>query len=113
MEVQESLIVASNGEEIPVEIDRDSSEWKVQFTLPEIGDYSFPPSFFFYSFLFFQDCYRLMISNGVSEEQTFDIHCVVEETDFLRNGGIEDIARIIIHHSKLSSDDVNVIVKGK
>lgn len=59
------------------------------------------------------DCYRLIVSDGVTEEQTFDIHCVAEETDFLRNGGIEDIARIIIHHSKLSSDDVNVIVKGK
>ena len=37
--VEEYLIVASNNEEIPIEIDRDSSEWKVQFTLPEIGDW--------------------------------------------------------------------------
>jgi hypothetical protein len=43
----------------------------------------------------------------------FDIHCVVEEIDILRNGGIEDIARLIIDHSKIITDDVNVIVKGR
>ena len=49
----------------------------------------------------------------MTEEHPHEIHCVAEETDLLRNGGIEDIARIIIHHSKLSSEDVNVIVKGQ
>ena len=59
------------------------------------------------------DSYQLIISDGMTDEHAHEIHCVAEETDLLRNGGIEDIARIIIHHSKLSSDDVSVIVKGQ
>lgn len=111
-----SLFLASNGEEIPMEIDRDSLEWKVQFTLPEIGDFNCEDNFFIIklSHFYFLDCYQLIISDGMTDEQHIhEIHCVAEETDLLRNGGIEDIARIIIHHSKLTSDDVNVIVKGQ
>ena len=53
-----------------------------------------------------------MIIRDEDEEQIFEIHCVTEETDLFRNGGIEDIARLIIDHSKISTNDVNVIVKG-
>lgn len=53
-----------------------------------------------------------MIITDNDNEQVFNIHCVVEETDLFRNGGIEDIARLIIDHNKLSTDNVNVIVKG-
>ncbi len=48
-----------------------------------------------------------------NNEQLFDIHCVAEETDILRNGGVEDITRIIVDQSKIITDEVNVIVKGK
>ncbi len=48
-----------------------------------------------------------------NNEQIFNIHCVTEENDIFRNGGIEDIARLIIDQSKIITDDVNVIVKGK
>jgi len=47
-----------------------------------------------------------------NNQQLFDIHCVAEETDLFRNGGIEDIARLTIDQSKIITDDVNVIVKG-
>jgi hypothetical protein len=62
--------------------------------------------------LVFIDYYQLSITDD-DEEQLFDIHCVAEETDLFRNGGIEDIARLIIDHSKILTDDVNVIVKGR
>lgn len=45
-------------------------------------------------------------------DQIFDIHCVSEETDIFRNGGLEDITRLIVDESKLNGSDVNVIVKG-
>ncbi len=48
-----------------------------------------------------------------NNEQIFNIHCVTEENDIFRNGGIEDIARLIIDQSKIITDNVNVIVKGK
>jgi hypothetical protein len=38
---------------------------------------------------------------------------VIEETDIFRNGGIEDITRLIVDQSKINGSDVNVIVKGK
>jgi hypothetical protein len=47
-----------------------------------------------------------------NDEQLFEIHCVVEETDIFRNSGIEDITRLIVDHSKIITGDVNVIVKG-
>jgi hypothetical protein len=47
-----------------------------------------------------------------NNQQLFEIHCVAEETDLFRNGGIEDIARLTIDQSKIITDDVNVIVKG-
>jgi hypothetical protein len=50
--------------------------------------------------------------NDDTDEQIFDIHCVAEETDIFRNGGIEDITRLIVDHSKSTGSDVNVIVKG-
>jgi hypothetical protein len=55
------------------------------------------------------DIYQL----SITDEPVFEIHCVSEETDLFRNGGIEDIARLIIDQNKISTDDVNVIVKGK
>lgn len=54
-----------------------------------------------------------MSINDDTDEQIFDIHCVAEETDIFRNGGIEDITRLIVDHSKSTGSDVNVIVKGK
>ena len=54
-----------------------------------------------------------MSVNDNGDEQIFDIHCVSEETDIFRNGGIEDITRLIVDESKLNGSDVNVIVKGK
>ena len=47
-----------------------------------------------------------------NDEHIFDIHCVMEETDIFRNGGIEDITRLIVDQSKINGSDVNVIVKG-
>ena len=32
-----SLLVGSNGDEFPVEIEKETKEWKVYFTLKEIG----------------------------------------------------------------------------
>jgi hypothetical protein len=58
------------------------------------------------------DYYQLSVVND-SNEQLFDIHCVAEEIDVLRNGGVEDITRIIVDQSKIIAEDVNVIVKGK
>ncbi|CAF1398822.1 unnamed protein product [Adineta steineri] len=82
----------SNGDETPMEIEKESPEWKIYFTLTEI------------------DYYQLSIKND-NNEQLFDIHCVAEETDILRNGGVEDITRIIVDQSKIIAEDVNVIVK--
>ncbi|CAF1246383.1 unnamed protein product [Rotaria sordida] len=82
----------SNGDEVPIEIQRDSSEWKIYFTLTATDYYQFS----------FDDN---------NDEQIFDIHCVAEETDIFRNGGIEDITRLIVDHSKINGSDVNVIVK--
>lgn len=48
-----------------------------------------------------------------NDEQIFDVHCVAEETDLFRNGGIEDITRLVLDQSKITGTDVNVIVKGK
>ncbi len=53
-----------------------------------------------------------MSINDDTDEQIFDIHCVAEETDIFRNGGIEDITRLIVDQSKITGTDVNVIVKG-
>jgi hypothetical protein len=50
---------------------------------------------------------------SITDEPVFQIHCVSEETDLFRNGGIEDIARLIIDQNKISTNDVNVIVKGE
>ena len=83
----------SRQDAIPIEIDNEEDERRIYFTLNQI------------------DVYQLIIRND-SEEYRFDIHCVSEEMDLLRNGGVEDIARVIIDHSKISSDNVNVIVKG-
>lgn len=37
---------------------------------------------------------------------------MAEETDIFRNGGIDDITRVIVDQSKITGSDVNVIVKG-
>jgi hypothetical protein len=68
--------------------------------------------FLFLKYFLFIDYYQLSIVNDTNE-QLFDIHCVAEETDILRNGGVEDITRIIVDQSKIITDEVNVIVKGK
>jgi hypothetical protein len=67
---------------------------------------------FIFEIFLFIDYYQLSIVND-NNEQLFDIHCVAEETDILRNGGVEDITRIIVDQSKIITDEVNVIVKGK
>ncbi|UJR14889.1 hypothetical protein I4U23_001873 [Adineta vaga] len=82
----------SNGDEFPIDIEKDISEWKIYFTLTDI------------------DYYQLSVTTD-SNEQLFDIHCVAEEIDILRNGGVEDITRIIVDQSKMIAEDVNVIVK--
>ncbi|CAF1615421.1 unnamed protein product, partial [Adineta ricciae] len=82
----------SNGDEIPVGLERDALEWKVYCTLAET------------------DYYQMSVNDN-GDEQIFDIHCVSEETDIFRNGGIEDITRLIVDESKLNGSDVNVIVK--
>ena len=51
--------------------------------------------------------------NDGNDEQIFDVHCVAEETDLFRNGGIEDITRLVLDQSKITGSDVNVIVKGR
>ena len=58
------------------------------------------------------DYYQLSVIDH-EDEQLFDIHCVEEETDIFRNGGIDDITRLIVDQSKIQGNDVNVIVKGK
>lgn len=63
-------------------------------------------------FCFSSDFYHLSIVEK-SSEQIFDIHCVEEETDIFRNGGIDDITRLIVDQSKIQGNDVNVIVKGE
>ncbi|CAF4205688.1 unnamed protein product [Rotaria sp. Silwood2] len=82
----------SNGDEVSIETQRDSLQWKIYFTLTAT------------------DYYQFSIDDN-NDEQIFDIHCVVEETDIFRNGGIEDITRLIVDHSKINGSDVNVIVK--
>ena len=89
-----SFIVGSNGDEVPIETERDASEWKISFTLTET------------------DYYQFSIQDKNNDEQIFDIHCVAEETDIFRNGGVEDITRLIVDQSKITDSDVNVIVKG-
>ena len=56
-------------------------------------------------------CYQLNIIDD-HHTQLHDIHCISEELDVMRNGGIEDITRIVIDRSKVITDNVNVIVKG-
>ncbi len=90
-----SFCLGSNGDEVPIETERDASEWKIYFTLTET------------------DYYQFSIHDDNNDEQIFDIHCVAEETDIFRNGGIEDITRLIVDQSKITGSDVNVIVKGK
>lgn len=58
------------------------------------------------------DYYQFSMDDG-NDEQIFDIHCVTEETDIFRNGGIEDITRLVLDQSKITGSDVNVIVKGR
>ncbi|CAF3728092.1 unnamed protein product [Rotaria sp. Silwood1] len=82
----------SNGDEVPIETQRDSLQWKIYFTLTAT------------------DYYQFSVDDN-NDEQIFDIHCVVEETDIFRNGGIQDITRLIVDHSKINGSDVNVIVK--
>ena len=89
------MILGSNGDEVPIEIEKDISEWKIYFTLTKT------------------DYYQFSINDQDNDEQIYDIHCVTEETDIFRNGGIEDITRLIVDRSKITGSDVNVIVKGK
>jgi len=65
-----------------------------------------------YFYIDLTDYYQFSINDN-NDEQIFDIHCVAEETDIFRNGGIEDITRLIVDQSKINGSDVNVIVKGK
>lgn len=88
------VFLGSNGDEVPIEIERNSSEWKIYFTLTET------------------DYYQFSMNDG-KDEQIFDVHCVAEETDLFRNGGIEDITRLVVDQSKITDSDVNVIVKGR
>lgn len=85
--------LGSNGDDVPIEIERTSSECKIHFILMET------------------DYYQFSMDDG-NDEQIFDIHCVTEETDIFRNGGIEDITRLVLDQSKITGSDVNVIVKG-
>ncbi|CAF4902060.1 unnamed protein product, partial [Rotaria socialis] len=48
----------------------DSSQCKIYFTLTETDDYQFSV-------------------DDNNDEQIFDIHCVIEETDLFRNGGVD------------------------
>ncbi|CAM4895437.1 unnamed protein product [Rotaria socialis] len=82
----------SNGDEVPIEMQLDSSQCKIYFTLTETDDYQFSV-------------------DDNNDEQIFDIHCVIEETDLFRNGGVDDITRLIVDQSKINASDVNVIVK--
>ena len=96
-----------------MEIERDAHEWKIFFTLAEIGK---PVGTFFLSLerlapFIFADEYQFSIVDN-DEEQLFGIYCVAEETDIFRNGGLDDITRLIVDKSKINDSDVNVIVKG-
>jgi hypothetical protein len=103
--------LASNGDEIPVELEKESLQWKIYFTLTEIGNIK-KELFVRFELFLSLDYYQLSIIDD-AHEQVFDIHCVAEEIDLFRNSGIEDITRLIIDQSNIIADDVNVIVKGK
>ncbi|CAF3702812.1 unnamed protein product, partial [Rotaria sp. Silwood1] len=86
-------LISSNNNEIPIEIEKHSSEWKIYYSLTETG------------------YYQLNIIDDDDEKQLFDIYCITEKIDVFRNGGIEDITRLIIDRTKIIGDDINVIVK--
>ncbi|CAM4749067.1 unnamed protein product [Rotaria magnacalcarata] len=83
---------SSNNIEIPIEIERHGLKWKFSYSLTSIG------------------MYQLTIIDE-DDPQLYDLFCITEEIDLFRNGGIEDITRIIIDHKKVFAGDVNVIVK--
>lgn len=88
------MFKGSNGDEIPIEIDKeDPIEWKIYFTLNQT------------------DYYQFSLTDENNDEQIYDIHCLAEEVDIFRNGGIEDITRLIVDRNKFQGSDVNVIVK--
>lgn len=106
----------STGHEIPIEIERDQNEWKIFFTLKQIGqliDDSIDQIRLstLAESLNILDRYQLIVTTQ-NEERLFNIHCVAEETDIFRNGGIDDITRLIVDQTKLQGNNVNVIVKG-
>ncbi|CAF3378932.1 unnamed protein product [Rotaria socialis] len=83
---------SSNNIEVPIEIERHGLEWKISYSLTAIGTY------------------QLTIIDE-DDQQLYDLFCITETIDLFRNGGIEDITKIIIDHKKVFADDVNVIVK--
>ncbi|CAF3819425.1 unnamed protein product [Rotaria sordida] len=86
-------LISSNNNEIPIEIERHSLEWKIYYSLTATG------------------YYQLNIIDDDNNKQLFDIYCLTERIDIFRNGGIEDITRLIIDRNKIIGDDINVIVK--
>ncbi|CAF4496856.1 unnamed protein product, partial [Rotaria sp. Silwood2] len=85
-------LISSNNNEIPIEMEKHLLEWKIYYSLTATGHYQLS-----------------IIDND--EKQLFDIYCIAEKLDIFRNGGIEDITRLIIDRNKIIGDDINVIVK--
>ncbi|CAF1303393.1 unnamed protein product, partial [Didymodactylos carnosus] len=86
------ILKKANGDVLPLKIEELANQLKVHVSLEHVGLYQLS-----------------IIENG--DENLYDIYCIEDYMEIFRNGGINDITRMIIDKDKVTEGDINVIVK--